>query len=167
MGTQLPPRKGHSSPPVFETAGWIKMPLGTEVSTALATSCNMGNQLPPKEAQPPIFNPCLLWPNGQTAGWIKTPLGTEIGLWPGHIVLGGDQTPPPKRGHNSPPFSARLLWPNGWMDDDSRITMSLGMEVGIGPGDIVLDRNPAPPPAKGTQPQIFGPCLLWPNGWID
>jgi len=50
--------------------------------------------------------------------------------------------------------------------------MPLGMEVGLGPGHIVLDGDPASPkrgPAstKGAQPQLFGPCLLWPNGWID
>ena len=39
--------------------------------------------------------------------------------------------------------------------------MPLGMEI----GHIVLDGDPAPP--KGAQPPIFGPCLLWPNGWID
>jgi len=41
------------------------------------------------------------------------------------------------------------------------IKMSLGMELGLGPGDFVLDGDPAFPP------QIFGPCLLWPNGWMD
>jgi len=39
--------------------------------------------------------------------------------------------------------------------------MLLGTEVGLGPGHIVLDGDPAPPP-KGAQPPIFGPCLLWP-----
>ena len=39
--------------------------------------------------------------------------------------------------------------------------MPLGMEIGLDPGDFVLDGDPAPPP------QIFGPCLLWPNGWMD
>jgi len=29
--------------------------------------------------------------------------------------------------------------------------MSLGMEVGFGPGDIVLDGDPAPLPRKGTE----------------
>jgi len=44
--------------------------------------------------------------------------------------------------------------------------MPLDMEVGLGPGDFVLDGYAAPP--KGTAPQsIFGPCLLWPNGWMD
>jgi len=47
--------------------------------------------------------------------------------------------------------------------------MSLGMEVGLGPGDFVLDRDPGPPSLeRGRIPlQIFGPCLLWPNGWMD
>jgi len=48
--------------------------------------------------------------------------------------------------------------------------MPLGKEVGLGPGHIVLDGDPAPPPQKGgtAQPHpIFGPCLLWPNGWMD
>jgi len=43
--------------------------------------------------------------------------------------------------------------------------MKLGMEVGLGPGHIVLDGDQAAP--KGAQPPIFGPCLLWPNGWMD
>jgi len=29
--------------------------------------------------------------------------------------------------------------------------MPLGREVGLGPGDIVLDGNPAPRPKRGTQ----------------
>jgi len=41
--------------------------------------------------------------------------------------------------------------------------MPLDTEVGIGPGDVVLDGDPAPP--KEAQLPIFGPCLLlWPNG---
>jgi len=42
----------------------------------------------------------------------------------------------------------------------------LGTEVGLGPGDIVLDGDPAPPGKGGAQqpPPVFGPCLLWPNG---
>jgi len=33
--------------------------------------------------------------------------------------------------------------------------MSLGMEVGHGPGDIVLDGNPAPPRESGTAAPHF------------
>jgi len=35
------------------------------------------------------------------------------------------------------------------------IKMSLGTELGIGPGDFVLDGDPAPPPQKGAEPQNF------------
>ena len=52
------------------------------------------------------------------------------------------------------------------------INMKLGTHGGLGPGDFVLDGDPAPPPQKGGgagsgAPQIFGPCLLWSNGWMD
>ena len=43
--------------------------------------------------------------------------------------------------------------------------MPLGMEVGLSPGDIVLDGDLAPRHGKGHSiPPLFGPCLLWPNG---
>jgi len=32
------------------------------------------------------------------------------------------------------------------------IKMPLGIEVGLGPGDFVLDGDPALPPKKGTMP---------------
>ena len=47
------------------------------------------------------------------------------------------------------------------------IMVKLGMQVGLGPGHIVLDEDTAPLPQKGTKPPIFGPCLLSPNGWMD
>jgi len=46
------------------------------------------------------------------------------------------------------------------------IKMKLSMEVGLCPGHIMLDED-TPHPKKGTASQIFGPCLLWPNGWMD
>jgi len=45
--------------------------------------------------------------------------------------------------------------------------MNLGMEIGLDPGHIVLDGDPAPLQKGGTVPPIFRPCLLWPNGWMD
>ena len=49
------------------------------------------------------------------------------------------------------------------------IKMSLGIELGLGPGDFALDGDPAPPFPKGEQSlqKFFGPYLLWPNGWMD
>ena len=46
------------------------------------------------------------------------------------------------------------------------IKMPLGAEVGLDPGHIVFDWDPAPPPLrKGhSSPILFGPYLLWPNG---
>jgi len=49
------------------------------------------------------------------------------------------------------------------------IKMPLGTEVGVSSGDIVLYGDPAPH-RKGAQqppPPLFGPWLLWPNGWRD
>jgi len=57
-----------------------------------------------------------------------------------------------------------VSWPNGWTDQDE--TWHAG--IGLGPGHIVLDGDPAHPPQKGAQsPPIFGPYLLWSNGWMD
>ena len=94
-------------------------------------------------------------------GWIKMPLGMEVGLGPGDFVLDGDPAPLPKNGVEPPPqFSAHVYCGQtaGW------IKIPLGMEVGFGPGDFVLDGVPALPP---REPPIFGPRLLWPNGWMD
>jgi len=43
--------------------------------------------------------------------------------------------------------------------------MPLGMEVGLRPGDFVLDGDPAYTLLEnGGRPPIFGPFLLWSNG---
>ena len=56
---------------------------------------------------------------GQTVGWMKMKLGTEVGLGPGQIVLDGNPASPQKSGAQQPHFSAHVLWPNGWMDQDA------------------------------------------------
>jgi len=45
--------------------------------------------------------------------------------------------------------------------------MPLDMEVDLGSGDMVLDGEYGTQLLQGVQPPIFGPCLLWPNGWMD
>ena len=45
--------------------------------------------------------------------------------------------------------------------------MPRGIEVGLSPGDFMLDGDAAPLPKKGLEPPNFRPCLLWPNGWMD
>jgi len=42
------------------------------------------------------------------------------------------------------------------------IKIPLGTEVDLGPGDIVLDGDPAPPPKRDTAPN-FRPVSVWPN----
>jgi len=44
--------------------------------------------------------------------------------------------------------------------------MLLGIEVGLAPGDIVLDGDPAPP-KRGTAALPHFSAVLWPNGWVD
>jgi len=69
----------------------------------------------PTGAQPPIFGPNLLRPNGcmdQDATWYG---GRPR---PGDFVLDGDPAPLPKKRTGPPIFGPFLLWPNGWMDQD-------------------------------------------------
>ena len=146
MGTQLPsPKRGHSpqfSAHVYcaQTAGWIKMPLGME--TRPRPDCARWGPSSPatkKGAQPPIFDPCLLCPNG----WMdQDALGMEVGLGPGHIVLDWNLLPFPEKGAQPPPFSAHVCCGQtaGW------IKMPLGTKIGLSPGHIVLHGDPAPLP---------------------
>ena len=64
----------------------------------------------------------------------------------------------PSQSPNFRPMSVVRCGPTaGW------IKMPLGMELGLGPGDFVLNGDPAPLPKMGHSPPIFGPCVLWPN----
>ena len=155
------PQKGSEPPPQFsahfycgQTSGCIKMPLDMDVGLSPGEFLLDGD--PPSPLLAHVY--C-----GQTAGWIKMVFGMEVGLGPVHIVLDGDPVPPPPKGHSSQ-FSGHVCCCKmaAW------IKMSLGIEIGLGPGHIVLDGNPSSPPQKGgTGPSIFGPCLLWPNSWMD
>jgi len=87
-----------------QTAGWIRIRLGTEVGLGPGRIVLVGNPAPPtKKAQPPIFAHVR---SGQTAGGIKMQLGTEVSLGPDHIVLDGDLVSPPSKGaqQRSPNF---------------------------------------------------------------
>jgi len=87
-------------------------------------------------------------------------LGREVGLGPGDIVL--DQLPYQKIAQQPPHILAQVYCGQiaGW------ITIPLGMEVGLGPDHIVFDGHPFFPKGAQLPPSIFGPCLLWPNGWM-
>ena len=82
------------------------------------------------------------------------PPGTEVCLGPGHIVLDVDPAPPHK-GAQQPPllqFTACCkLQPMCIVAkqlDGSGFRIPLGTEVGLGPVDIVLVAEPAPPPPQ-------------------
>ena len=86
------------------------------------------------------------WLDGSRCSLVRT---TEVGLGPGNTVLA---TPP--KGH-SPQLSVDTCYGRtaGW------IKMPLGREVGLSPGHIVLDGDPAPP-QKGTAPNFrFMPAV--------
>jgi len=169
------------------------MPLGMEVGLGPGDCVRWGPSSSPKGGgAPPIFGPCLLWPNG----WID-----QDATWHG----GGPRSrphcarwrpsSPPQKGGVSPQFSVHFYCGLTALC----IKMPLGVNLGLGPGHIVLDGDPAPPqkkghsplhqeatwyvrhlprahcarwghssPKKGAQaPPIFGTCLLWLNGCID
>ena len=49
---------------VAKRLDWSRCHLVRRQASAQAALCYMGTQLPlPKGAQPPVFGPCLLWPN--------------------------------------------------------------------------------------------------------
>ena len=67
----------------------------------------------------------------------------------------GTQLPLPQRGTtpNFRPISVAAKW----------IKMSLGMELGLGPGDFVLDGDPVAPSSKGggeADPPNFRPMFI-------
>ena len=110
----------------------------------------MGTQLLPKKGAElqPRFSADVYC--GQTAEWIKMALGVEVGLGLGHIVLDGDPAPLPKRGReHSPPFRPILLWPNGWMHQDSTWYRDRPQ-----PSRLCVRWGPSPSPKKGRSPQF-------------
>jgi len=70
-GDSAPPPKRDTGPQFSahfycgQMAGWIKMPLGMGVGLIPGVIVLDGDRaLPKKGHSPPIFGPCLLWPNG-------------------------------------------------------------------------------------------------------
>ena len=126
------------------------MPLSTEVGLGPGDIVLDGDQ---KRGHSTLhFCPFLLWPNGwmvQDAVWYRT----VVDLGQCHTVLDGDSFPQ-KGGTAAPTFRFTSVVAN----------RPLGTEVGLGPGDIVLDGDPADPAERAHSPPFFGPCLLWPNG---
>ena len=104
-GDLAPPlKRGTVAPPQFsavccgQTAGWIKISLGTEVGLGPGHIVLDGDPPRPNGHSPNFRSMCC----GQRAGWIKMPLGTEVCLGPGDTVLDGD--PAPLTGAHYPHF---------------------------------------------------------------
>jgi len=148
-----------------QTVGRIKMKLAMQVGLGPGHSVLDGDSAPHGKWQssPPhskftgagfaclriIRGPCLLWPND----WMD-----QDETWHGHrprpspnCVKWGPSSPP--KGAQPPNFRPCRGQTAGW------IKMQLGRDV--------LHGDPAPPSPKGHSRPIFGPCLLWPNGWLD
>ena len=87
----------------------------------------------------PMLSDVVCQPNGCTDQDETWHVGRPR-LWP-HCVRWGPRSPPHV-------YCGKTA---GWME------LVLGMEVGLSVGDFVLEQSP----------QIFGPCLLWANGWMD
>jgi len=82
-------------------------------------------------------------------------IGVEVGLGPAHVVLDGDPAPLPKKGAQSPEFSAHLYCD----ETGKRIKVPLGMDVGLSPGAFGLDGDPATS-KKGSAAPYFQPSSI-------
>jgi len=128
-----------------------------------------------KTVRPMLLDRCLsvcnvgvLWPNGWT-NQDETSRAGRPRPWP-HCVRWEPSSPSPKGG-GAPQFSAHICCGQmaGW------INMPLGMEVGLGPGDFVLDGYPVPLPKNWAEPlSNFRPMSIlakrlhgsrWHLGW--
>jgi len=104
------------------------------VCLSVGVSCNVG----------------ILWPNG----WMD-----QVATWYGgrpqprpHCFRWGPSSP--KSGTAVHQFSAHVYC----SQTAEWIRIPLGTEVGLGPGDIVLNGDSAPPRKGAQQAPIFGPC---------
>jgi len=87
----------------------------------------------------------------------------EVGLRPSVFVLDGTQPPSPKMG-GAPNLRRTSIVAKRL--DGSRCHSVRRYRPR--PTRHCVRWGPGSPPLKGhSPPPIFGPCLLWPNGWMD
>jgi len=102
-----------------------------------------------------------LWPNGWTDQYETRQAGRPR-PWP-HCIRWGPSSSSPK-GHSPQfwPISVAAKWLHGSRCHSAR-SLPRPRRLGVrwGPWSWL------PSPKRGRSPQIFGPCLLWPNGWMD
>jgi len=120
-----------------------------------------------------VCNVGVLWPNAwmdQDETWYA---GKPRLVGPGHIVLDGElgiHLPSLKGTQQQPPISAHICC--GQMADGLRCQCHsvYGGRLGLGPGNFVLDGDPAPHSPKGRAvppPQFLAHVHLRPNGCMD
>jgi len=118
-----------------------------------------GDPLPlPKGAQPPKFRPISAVAKRLDATWYGgKPRPRRL------CVRLGSRSPLKKGTAHIHLFSAHVYSGQmaGWMKTP------LGAEVDLGPGNSVLDGDPAPPAIGAQQPPLSGRCLLWPRSPIS
>jgi len=91
-------------------------------------------------SSPLLFGPCVLWPCGcmnHDASW------SEGRPRPRPRDVRWDLAPSNKGAQQPPIFGRCVLWP--------RKRLAGGTNVGLGPGDVALDGDPAPTPRKVAQ----------------
>jgi len=121
----------------------------------------MGTPLPsPKKGghSTPNFSPCLLWPNGwlvQDETWHRGRPQSRP-----HCLRWGPSSPSPKGAE--PPILAHVYC----CQTAGTIRMPLGMEVVLGPNQIMLDGDPAPPKMGQSPPILTHVCCGEVAGWI-
>jgi len=133
-----------------QTVGWIKMKFGMQVCLGPGHIGLDGgpSSLPPTRQSPlPNFRPISV-----VAKWLAG-LRCHLVSWYGgrpqlkRLCVRWRPSSPPQKGGGAPSkFSAHVHCGQtaGW------ITTALGMEMGLGPGHIVLSGDPAPLPKKGA-----------------
>jgi len=129
-------------------AGRIKMKLGLQVGLGAGHIVLGGDPAPPplKGHRPPIFDPYLLRRNGcmhQDVTWYGArPRPRRL------YVRWGPRSPPQKGGRAPTKFSAHVYCGQtaGWMK------LVLGVDVGLSPGDFVLDGDPVSFPKRERSP---------------
>jgi len=106
-GPSSPTERVTATPPLFahvpcgQTAGWIKIPFGTEVGPGPVDTVLDGHPAPPRKGALHFLAHVYC---GQTVDGSRS-LGTDVGLGPGDIVLDGDPAPPSKIGAQQPPLT--------------------------------------------------------------
>ena len=163
-----PPPNGHSPPNFLPISVAVKWLHGSKCHLDGGIGLSPGDFVLDGDPAPsirrgrgpfPNFRPISIVPKRLDASRIQDATWYGGSLSAGDFVLDGDLAPLPKKGQ-SPQFLAHVYC------GQSAAWMPLGTEIGLGPGHIVLDGDPAPVPKKGPEPPIFGPFLLWPNGWM-